>query len=109
MYAQLDSTTLSSRSSARLTASRATLRSRPLIQRALIRSWEYIKPVRVALLAFRLEKVQSLANLLGDDVQAAVEIDKDTLRPELQAHFLTRDRFAGALQQDDKSLKGLFR
>jgi len=54
MYAQLDSTTLSSRSSARLTASRATLRSRPLIQRALIRSWEYIKPVRVALLAFRL-------------------------------------------------------
>ena len=53
--------------------------------------------------------VQSLANLLGDDVQAAVEIDKDTLGPELQAHFLTRDRFAGALQQDDKSLEGLFR
>lgn len=55
MYAQIDSTAFSSQSSAaRLTTSRATLQSRPLIQRALIRSWEYIKPIRVALLAFRL-------------------------------------------------------
>jgi hypothetical protein len=53
--------------------------------------------------------VQSLANLLGDDIQAAVEIDKDTLGPKFLPHFLTRDRFAGALEQDDKSLKGLFR
>ncbi len=53
--------------------------------------------------------VESLANLLGNDVQAAVEIDKDTLGPELQSHFLTGDRFTGALEEDDKRLKGLFR
>jgi len=35
-------------------ARRATLRKRPLSQRALIRSWEYIRPVRNALLVFRL-------------------------------------------------------
>lgn len=33
---------------------RSTLRTRPLTQRALIRSWEYIEPVRAALLVFRL-------------------------------------------------------
>jgi hypothetical protein len=33
---------------------RATLRTRPRIQRTLIRSWEYIRPVRVAVLAIRL-------------------------------------------------------
>ena len=33
---------------------RATLRTRPRIQRALIRSWEYIKPVRVSILIVRL-------------------------------------------------------
>ena len=80
MYAQNDNTVPSSRSSAaRLTASapwnspttsenvlqlpakgmitatsRATLRTRPRIQRTLIRSWEYIQPVRVTLLVIRL-------------------------------------------------------
>jgi hypothetical protein len=33
---------------------RATLKTRPRIQRALIRSWEYIQPVRVTLLVIRL-------------------------------------------------------
>ena len=37
-----------------MTTSRATLRTRPRVQRTLIRSWEYIKPVRVTLLAIRL-------------------------------------------------------
>jgi hypothetical protein len=80
MYAQNDNTVPSSRpSAARLTApapwsspgtsenvlqppakgmimnpSRATLRTRPRIQRALIRSWEYIQPVRVTFLVIRL-------------------------------------------------------
>jgi hypothetical protein len=34
--------------------SRATLRTRPPIQRILIRSWEYIPAIRVAVLAVRL-------------------------------------------------------
>jgi hypothetical protein len=33
---------------------RATLRTRPRIQRTLIRSWEYIRPVRVIVLIARL-------------------------------------------------------
>jgi len=33
---------------------RATLRTRPRIQRTLIRSWEYIQPVRVTVLILRL-------------------------------------------------------
>jgi hypothetical protein len=37
-----------------LAASRATLRTRPRIQRTLIRSWEYIQPVRVTILVIRL-------------------------------------------------------
>ena len=48
MYAQTDTTAPSSWSSAvRLTVSRATLRT-------LIRSWEYIRPVRVTILVIRL-------------------------------------------------------
>jgi len=55
MYAQNDTTAPSSWPSAvRLTTSRATLRTRPRIQRALIRSWEYIQPVRVTILVIRL-------------------------------------------------------
>jgi hypothetical protein len=55
MYAQNDTTASSSWPSAvRPTTSRATLRSRPRIQRALIRSWEYIQPVRVTVLVIRL-------------------------------------------------------
>jgi hypothetical protein len=38
----------------RMSASRATLRTRPRIQRAVIRSWEYIPAVRVTILAIRL-------------------------------------------------------
>jgi hypothetical protein len=55
MYAQTDATAPPSSSSALgLTTSRATLRTRPRIQRILIRSWEYIRPVRVTVLAIRL-------------------------------------------------------
>jgi len=88
MYAQNDNTATSSRSSAaRLTASapwssptsedvpqppakkmsmttsRATLKTRPRIQRALIRSWEYIQPVRTTFLVIRLLVVAWLAFL----------------------------------------------
>ena len=53
MYALTNNTAPSSqRSAARPT--RAALKSRPRIQRALIRSWEYIQPVRVSVLAVRL-------------------------------------------------------
>jgi hypothetical protein len=53
MYALKDNATSPSWSStARPT--RATLRTRPRIQRTLIRSWEYIQPVRVTFLVFRL-------------------------------------------------------
>jgi hypothetical protein len=53
MYALKENATSPSWSStARPT--RATLRTRPPIQRALIRSWEYNQPVRVAILVFRL-------------------------------------------------------
>jgi hypothetical protein len=34
--------------------SRAVLQTRPLIQRAVIRSWEYRRPYRIAILAIRL-------------------------------------------------------
>ena len=53
MYAQTDITArLSGSPAARPT--RATLQTRPRNQRALIRSWEYIRPVRVAVLIVRL-------------------------------------------------------
>ncbi len=55
MYAQTDTTAPSSWSpAARPTPSRATLRTRPPIQRILIRYWEYIQPVRVTVLVIRL-------------------------------------------------------
>lgn len=53
MQAQIDKTAPPSRSSA-ARPTRATLRTRPRIQRALIRSWEYIQPVRVAVLIVRM-------------------------------------------------------
>ena len=53
MYALRDNAASPSRSStARPT--RATLRTRPRIQRIFIRSWEYIQPIRVTILAIRL-------------------------------------------------------
>lgn len=52
MYALTDHTAPPSQSAARPT--RAALKSRPRIQRAAIRSWEYIQPVRVTILVVRL-------------------------------------------------------
>jgi hypothetical protein len=43
------------------TTSRAALRTRPLVQRILIRSWEYIPAVRIAILILRLLAVLVLA------------------------------------------------
>jgi hypothetical protein len=62
MYAQTDHTLLSSRASA-ARPTRATLRTRPRIQRILIRSWEYIQPVRGTVLAIRLHAVLCLVVL----------------------------------------------
>lgn len=53
MYAQTASAAPSSASSA-ARPTRAILRTRPRIQRTLIRSWEYIQPVRVSVLIVRL-------------------------------------------------------
>jgi hypothetical protein len=53
MYALTDNAAPPSRPSA-ARPTRATLKSRPRIQRALIRSWEYIQPVRVSVLAVRM-------------------------------------------------------
>jgi hypothetical protein len=53
MYAQ-DYKTAPSPWSSAARPTRATLRTRPRIQRTLIRSWEYIRPVRVAVLLVRL-------------------------------------------------------
>lgn len=55
MYAPTDITASpSSPSAPRPAVSRAALRTRPPVQRAFIRSWEYIEPVRVTLLGIRL-------------------------------------------------------
>jgi hypothetical protein len=53
MYAQDYKTAPSSWSSA-ARPTRATLRTRPRIQRTLIRSWEYIRPLRITILFVRL-------------------------------------------------------
>jgi hypothetical protein len=53
MYALIDNAAPSSRHSA-TRPTRATLKSRPRIQRAAIRSWEYIQPVRVTILVVRM-------------------------------------------------------
>ena len=69
MYALKDSTVPPSRSStARPT--RATLRTRPRIQRTFIRSWEYIRPIRVTILAIRLLVVLWLV-VLGAGLMSA--------------------------------------
>jgi hypothetical protein len=47
------------------TPTRATLKTRPTIQRVSIRSWEYIRQVRVAVLAIRLLVVMWLFVLTG--------------------------------------------
>jgi hypothetical protein len=43
--------------------SRATLKTRPQIQRSLIRSWEYRRPVRITVLIIRLLVVMWLSVL----------------------------------------------
>jgi hypothetical protein len=71
MYALNDTTAPSSGPSAvRQTTNRATLRTRPPIQRLLIRSWEYIEPVRVAILVIRMLVVLWLLVLAGILVSA---------------------------------------
>jgi hypothetical protein len=59
MYAQKDTTTTENTlqppaKEMIMTTNRTALRTRPRIQRTLIRSWEYIRPVRVTILAIRL-------------------------------------------------------
>jgi hypothetical protein len=54
MYDLLDSTSAPSSRQPAARPTRATLKSRPGIQRALIRSWEYIQPFRVTVLVVRL-------------------------------------------------------
>jgi hypothetical protein len=69
MYAQHDYTTAASWSGA-ARPTRATLQTRPRIQRTLIRSWEYIKPVRVTVLIIRLLVVPWLVFLGAELVSA---------------------------------------
>jgi hypothetical protein len=54
MYAKIDDTTTTSARSSAARPTRATLQTRPHIQRTLIRSWEYIRPVRIGVLIVRL-------------------------------------------------------
>jgi hypothetical protein len=55
MYAQTSANVIQpSADATSTTPSRATLQTRPLIQRALIRSWEYSRPVRITVLAIRV-------------------------------------------------------
>ena len=68
MYAQTSENVLQPPADATSTTpSRATLQTRPLVQRALIRSWEYSRPVRITVLVIRLLVVMwlfVLTNLL---------------------------------------------
>ena len=55
MYAQTSGKVIQPPANAtNTTPSRAILKTRPLIQRASIRSWEYIRPVRITVLVIRL-------------------------------------------------------
>jgi hypothetical protein len=46
--------------------SRAVLQTRPMIQRALIRSWEYQRPYRITIVAIRMLVVLWLLFLAGE-------------------------------------------
>jgi hypothetical protein len=71
MYAQNDTIAPSSSPPAvRPTTNRANLRTRPRSQRILIRSWDYIKPVRVTILAIRVLVTLWLIYLAGVLVSA---------------------------------------
>ena len=66
MYAQTSENVLQPPADAtNTTPSRATLQTRPLIQRASIRSWEYSRRVRITILAIRLLVVMWLFVLTG--------------------------------------------
>jgi hypothetical protein len=55
MYAQTSGNVLQPPADATSTTpSRATLQTRPPVQRALIRSWEYSRPARITVLAIRV-------------------------------------------------------
>ena len=65
---------------------RATLRTRPGIQRTIIRSWEYIQPIRVTILAIRLLVVLWLV-VLGVVLMSAGNTWGWTLLPAAVAVF----------------------
>jgi len=65
MYAQTSENVLQPLANAATTPSRATLQTRPLIQRACIRSWEYSRPIRITVLAIRMLVVMWLFVLTG--------------------------------------------
>ena len=66
MYAQASPNTIQPPADAtHATPSRATLRTRPDVQRALIRSWEYRRPIRITVLAIRLVVTMWLFVLTG--------------------------------------------
>ncbi len=89
MCAQTDNTVPSSPPAKGMimTTSRATLRTRPRIQRTLIRSWEYIQPVRVTILVIRLLAVLWLA-YLGAALSSAGNAWGWTLLPAAAAVFV---------------------
>jgi hypothetical protein len=64
MYANTDTAAPPSWSPAAI-PTRAVLQTRPPIQRALIRSWEYNRPIRLTILAIRLLVVPWLLFLTG--------------------------------------------
>lgn len=64
MYAQNETAAPPSRSSA-ARPTRATLRTRPRMQRSFIRSWEYSQPLRVTILIVRMLVVLWLLFLGG--------------------------------------------
>ena len=66
MYAQTSEKVIQPpATAANTTPSRDTLQTRPRIQRALIRSWEYIRPVRITVLVIRMLVVVWLFVLTG--------------------------------------------
>lgn len=85
MSVHIDNTAPPSWSSAARPA-RDTLRTRPRIQRTLIRSWEYIRPVRVGILIVRLLVVLWLL-FLGGALTSAGSAWGWTLLPAAAAVF----------------------
>ena len=73
MYAQDHDTVLRSPASGvPKNPSRAALKTRPRIQRALVRYWEYIRPVRVTVLVIRLLVVLWMVVLSGILLSAGI-------------------------------------